>query len=200
MDELLEKLPSVLRENLLAVGLGILGIGLLLYGLIAYAGFGKSPETITFTAEDDKVDQEIEGDSSLLVIDVAGAVNKPGVYKIKDGSRFQDAIVTAGGLSPEADSDRIAKQINLAAKLTDSAKVYVPFKGEVAGEGTTNITDLINVNTASAKELDSLPGIGSVTSEKIINARPYAAIEELVKKKIVSQRVFDQIKEKISVY
>lgn len=201
----MEKFPPALRSNLLALSLGILGIGLLLYGLIVFVGFGKSPEPLTFSADDDKADQEKEKSSSnLLVVDVAGAVNEPGVYKVKDGSRFQDAIFAAGGLSSEADSDRIARQINLAAKLTDSAKVYVPFKGEqsagVLGAASEGATGLINVNTASAKDLDSLPGVGSVTSEKIINARPYTAIEELVKKKIVSQRVFDQIKEKISVY
>jgi competence protein ComEA len=203
MDELLEKLPSVLRDNLLAAGLGILGFGLLVYGLMSYVGFGKPSEPVTFSAEDDKVGQKEEAEEGFIVVDVAGAVTKPGVYRIKEGSRFQDAIVEAGGLSPQADSEKIAKQINLAAKLIDSAKVYVPFKGESGaesqgvGEGEGS---LININTASAKELDSLPGVGSVTSEKIINSRPYGAVEELVKNKIISQRVFGQIKEKIGVF
>jgi len=203
MDELLEKLPPILRENLLAVSLAILGFGLLVYGLIAYVAQPKKEDAITFSADDDKVDQNSKekNDAAMLVVDVAGAVTKPGVYKVKEGSRFQDAILAAGGISVEADSDLIAKQLNLAAKLTEGIKVYVPFRGEVLGAGTSGeLGSSININTASAKELDSLPGVGSVTSEKIIGGRPYSVIDELVKKKIVSQRVFEQIKEKVSVY
>jgi competence protein ComEA len=205
MDELMEKAREVLQENLLAAGLGIVGFVLLLYGLIAYVGVGQKEEAVVFSAEDDKADQKSDKDESAMLVDVAGAVMKPGVYKVKDGSRFQDAILAAGGMSPDADAELIAKQLNLAAKLADGVKVYVPFKGEVMGSTTHSassgqVGSLININVASAKELDSLPGIGPVTSEKIIGSRPYSVIDELVKKKVVTQRVFEQIKEKIAVY
>ena len=90
--------------------------------------------------------------------------------------------------------------------LSDGQKIYIPKLSEtqnsvsVNGVSTGNISSKININSAGASDLDSLPGIGSVTAQKIIDARPYSAIEDLLNRKIVSQKVFDQIKEKISIY
>ena len=206
MDELYEKASQLIRDNKIAAGFGVVGIVLLLYGLIAYGAVHEPEQAVTFSASDDvsQVDEKESG--RMLVVDVAGAVVRPGVYEVKDGSRFQDAILAAGGMSEEADQEAVAKQVNLAAKVSDGMKIYIPLKGEVTGAntsgsiGTTSAAGLININSASAKELDTLPGVGTVTSEKIINARPYAAAEDLLKKKIVSQKVFDGMKDMVSVY
>ncbi len=123
-------------------------------------------------------------------------------------SRIQDSLVAAGGLSAQADRVYISKNLNLATKLTDGAKVYIPFAGEAVGNGQAlnssssvdTVSGLINVNTSSQVGLESLPGIGPVTAQKIIAGRPYGSIQELLNKKIVGVKVFDQIKDKITAY
>lgn len=142
-----------------------------------------------------------------IVVDIAGAVVKPGVYEIPYNSRMVDALIPAGGLAESADRNYLSKYINMAQKLVDGQKIYIPSLDEknfapVAGSvaGVSDVMSLINLNTASSSQLDTLPGIGPATAEKIMAARPYSAVEELVSKKAVSQSVFDKIKGKVSVY
>lgn len=145
-----------------------------------------------------------------VVVDVSGAVVSPGVYLLDSDSRVGAALSAAGGLSGNADRGWVAKNINLAGKLTDGGKIYIPRAGEVigresatggGGQGTgINEGGAVNINTASATELDTLPGVGPVTANKIITNRPYSGTEELVAKKVVSQKVFDGLKDRISVY
>jgi competence protein ComEA len=122
----------------------------------------------------------------------------------------RDAIVIAGGLAKHADGDQVARHLNLASRLTDGAKIYIPTSGELlAAEGSvgdstglilgTEAEAQVNINTASESELDALPGIGEVTTEKIISNRPYSRIEELLEKKIVGKKVFEDIQEKVRV-
>lgn len=151
--------------------------------------------------------------ASELVVEIAGAVEKPGVYKLPLNSRVDDLLIVAGGLSATADRDWVSKNINRAAKLTDGQKVFIPDKqsGEASANksgGYQNIstvlgdknTSLVNINTASAKELDSLPGIGQVYAQKIIEQRPYSTPEELVTKKVIPKSTYEKIKDRISVW
>lgn len=137
-----------------------------------------------------------------VTVDIGGAVNNPGVYTLEEGKRIEDAIIAAGGLSSEADNDKISIDINRAALLLDGAKLYIPKKGESQTVGTSNNaqkTISVNINTASEKELDTLPGIGEVTAQKIISGRPYQTLEELVSRKIMSQSVFEKIKTQLTL-
>lgn len=202
---LLEKYLPILQRNWLPIVLGLLGLMFLGYGLISLNSH-KDKEDILFEpgfAQDEKPLNK------QITVDVEGAVVKPGVYDLKSDARVQDALIAAGGLSEKADRDKVAKGLNLAAKLTDGGKIYIAFVGEstvslgtVGGGGTVlgSSSSLVNINTASASQLDKLQGIGPVTAEKIISNRPYGAIEELVSKKILGKKVFEQIKSKISVY
>lgn len=94
----------------------------------------------------------------------------------------------------------------MAAKLVDGAKLYIPRKGESASSmssdhaGVVDQSATINLNEASADQLDSLPGIGQVTAQKIISGRPYTDVQDLLTKKVVSNNVFTKIKDKVSVY
>jgi len=152
----------------------------------------------------------IEGDgnsqSGEVVVDVSGAVAKAGVYKFQANARISEAVEKAGGFSPDADRDWIDKNLNLAAKISDGAKIYIPKKGEsttTTGGGSSlgvKTSGVINVNTAGLKELDTLAGIGPVTGQKIIDGRPYSAIEDLLTRKIVSASTFEKIKNQISVF
>lgn len=146
--------------------------------------------------------------SAEIVVEVSGAVLTPGVYKLPLGARINDAIVAAGGLSEDADRSWVEKTINKAAKVLDGQKIYIKEIGSQktdTGNGTGNIAEpaengLININSASQKELESLSGIGPVYASNIIEHRPYSTTEELVSRKVIGQSVFAKIKDKISVY
>ncbi|MCJ7792472.1 MAG: ComEA family DNA-binding protein [Candidatus Marinimicrobia bacterium] len=180
----------------------ILGMaGLLLVSLAIFANLflnqTKEPEIEILSDE--------EGAGTIWV-DLAGAVIEPGVYELPGDSRLKDLLALAGGLTGGADRIWVEKNLNLAQKLVDSQKVYIPIQaeaggtsGEVAGESTV-VSDKININSASASELDTLWGIGEARAKGIIDNRPYASIEELLSKKIIPANVFEAIKEKISVF
>lgn len=142
-----------------------------------------------------------DSNSAKIVIQIDGAVNKPGVYELAFGARVNDAISAAGGLNAEADQTRI----NLAAKVADGQKVMIAKIGEptsttssTSSKSTTSSTSLININTGSASDLDKLPGVGPATAEKIIAGRPYSSLDEILTKKAVSSSVWQKIKDLIS--
>lgn len=137
-----------------------------------------------------------------IKVDVSGAVEKPGVYELEESARVIDALKAAGGLSALADREFISKSLSLALKVSDGGKLYIPQKGETAETAALVLgmkTSPVSLNRAGESELDTLPGVGPATAQKIIGGRPYQNIEELVVKKIVSKSVFEKIKEKISL-
>ncbi len=139
--------------------------------------------------------------TDAILVDVAGAVVRPGVYSLPASSRISDAIEKAGGITEEADTVHIAQVINKAQVLQDGQKVFIPLaQADPVIKSSDTQGSLININTASASELEDLPGIGEVTADKIITNRPYTTLEELVSKKAISQSVFEKIKEQISLY
>jgi competence protein ComEA len=188
----------VLRKNLLAVVLASLGLIFFSYGLISLSGSSSSKNDIVLEKAEESVLEE------KITVDVEGAVVKPGVYTLSSEARVKDALIAASGLSADADRQWVAKSLNLAAKITDSSKIYIPKENEKvlsvqASSGVTSGTGLININSAGLSELDTLSGIGPVTAQKIIDNRPYNSVDDLLNKKVVSARVFTKIKDKISV-
>lgn len=149
---------------------------------------GKSTDEVASVAG------EISG--RRIQVEASGAVEKPGVYDMPYDSRVKDVLIIAGGLVSKADRNYISKNINLAQRVVDGGKIYFPYVGE---SGQTTVGGLININLATATELDSLPSVGPVTAGKIITGRPYQDISELVSKKVVSSSVFQKIKDKIAV-
>ncbi len=145
---------------------------------------------------------------SGLVAEISGEVMKPGVYKLPAGSRIDDLLIACGGLSGSADRSFVAKNINRAAKLLDGQKLYIPNKTDneklitnnFSGSGGGGETGLVNINTADAKTLDSLSGIGPVYAQNIIEHRPYSETSQLVSKGAIPNNVYLKIKEKISCY
>jgi competence protein ComEA len=111
---------------------------------------------------------------TVLVVDVVGAVRRPGLYRLAQGARIADAVSRAGGATSKAD----LALINLAAPLADGEQVVVPRRGTAAlgapagpaGAGAAS-TGPIHLSTATLEQLDSLPGIGPVTAQKILDYR-----------------------------
>lgn len=203
IKEIIEGYLPKIREHYLPLLLMALGFVLLSGGLIysLNANSGKPSDDIQFESGETVKDKNIE---QKITIDVEGAVINPGIYSLSSSSRIKDALIAAGGLSSGADREWMEKNLNLALKLSDSAKIYIPRIGDPSAgsgqEGVVSVSGLININSASSSELDSLPGIGPITAQKIIDNRPYSSIEDLKSKKIVGQSVFDKIKDKIGVY
>ena len=137
-----------------------------------------------------------------LRVYVSGAVQRPGVYEFREGDRVDEAVRMAGGPSAEADLDRL----NLSLRLRDEMHVLVPFQPAFATPSSGAVGgqqyDLINLNTATAEQLDTLPGVGPVTVGKIIEHRertgPFQRIEELLELRIVNSSTFDRIKGRIT--
>ncbi len=182
------------RVNLVVVGLLFVGLFMLAFGAGTFLLKGSASE------DDIKIIATTEDTESQIVVHVDGAISSPGVYKLPADSRVNDLVAMAGGLTEDANTD----SINLAAKLSDGQKAHiasindpVSIKNPDTGSGVTGI---INVNTASEAQLDTLPGVGPVTAGKIIASRPYSSPEELLSKKAVGSATFEKIKDLITVY
>lgn len=184
--------------------------------VIAVTGAGAGTVAGPQTGLDAVGSDRPTGMATAIVIDVVGAVVEPGVYRLSPGARVGDAIEAAGGFSPRVDAARVATELNLAATLQDSAQVRVPSRDETpppgGGDGTGGSggtaggsgagAGLINLNTASQTELETLPGIGPVTAGKILASRATAAfesIDELRERGLVGEAVFEDIQALVTV-
>ncbi|MBA3946933.1 MAG: helix-hairpin-helix domain-containing protein [Herpetosiphonaceae bacterium] len=141
-----------------------------------------------------------------LGVDVIGAVQQPGMYFLPAGARVEDAVQVAGGLAPNANREAI----NMSAHLTDGQQLRVPHVGEAAAAAVvntsiagTNSPAHININTANAATLATLPGIGQVLAQRIIDYRtthgPFGAIGDLRNVTGIHATLFDKIKDSIQV-
>ncbi len=143
----------------------------------------------------------------LLVIDVEGAVVRPGIIELPTGARVADAIQAAGGYAPEADLAATAAQVNLAAVVRDGQQIVVPVIGATPSNGGSSGTGgtsggLVDLNSASPEALDTLPGIGPATVQKIVAARtdqPFGSLDELVTRKVLTNAQLDKIRDLVTV-
>ena len=150
-----------------------------------------------------------EQEKEELVVYICGAVNVPGIYTLTEGSRLHEVITLAGGFSAEADTD----YHNLARNVEDGERIYIVSYAEtkeltieqqvVGEEGEQKETSLINLNTATAEQLTSLPGIGASKAESILAYRrqvgQFADIEEIKNVSGIGDAMFAKIKDKITI-
>jgi competence protein ComEA len=151
-----------------------------------------------------------------VVVDVAGAVLRPGLVELAAGARVGDAIAAAGGYAPDADLDAAARVLNLAQRLGDGDQVRVPRIGDAvaapvgtgggqpggagpaSGSGADAAGGLVNLNTATPEELEALPGIGPVTVQKIVAARqerPFDSLEDAQQRGVIHRGQLEDIRE-----
>ncbi len=174
-------MPSVSRAQAVAYAIALLVV-LTVAGRVVLGAGGSDP-----AAGSQSVALDVqEAPPRELVVHVAGAVLRPGLYRLPDGSRIDDAIAEAGGARPKAALDLV----NLAAPVADGQQVVVPQAGAVAtaaggaaGPGAAAAGGKVHLNSATLEQLDELPGVGPVTAQQILDYRTangaFRSVEEL---------------------
>jgi competence protein ComEA len=189
----------------------------------------EQPEVKSSTVEKDIEETPIVSDrevslpvsESKITVDIAGAVNNPGVYSFNQGSRIVDAIDKAGGFSKEVGYRYVSMKMNLSSLIEDHQKIYIPFQEELYCEIKTlqyvevqptpqeqdfeddNTSDstqtCININTATLDQLVTLNGVGESTAQKIIDARPFETVEDILNVAGIGDATYEKFKDDICV-
>lgn len=193
------------------------GLGLLVGGFFLLKPTPQTPvkETnlqaeVAAVSKDSVSEKEVKEElveQDLITVDVKGAVKAPGIYDLPVGSRVNDAVQKAGGLTEQADS----KSLNLAQKVSDEALVYVPTKGEEAASqqtasGATSSTSKekkVNLNKASLEELKQVKGLGGKRAQDIIDHREangkFKSVDELKKVSGIGAKTIEKLKDYVTV-
>jgi competence protein ComEA len=188
----------------------VTGLIVVLVAVLGGAGlwYARSlPKPVTITQVGPGAAQQVSSSASptvTLIVDVAGAVHQPGVYEFAEGDRVIDAIERAGGQMPKAD----LSLLNLAAPLVDGTQILVPKAGPPGGVtpgGASGSTagGLMNINTASATELEELSGIGEVLAATIVEYRdqngPFATVDDLMDVSGIGPATLEEIRDQVTV-
>jgi competence protein ComEA len=162
-------MPDLSRSQVIVYA--AVAVALLLVGARAIRGEGSTDSSFAADSGDSSgsASFSISGQGGDLVVDVTGAVRRPGVYRMPAGSRVNDAVVRAGGPEPRAELEAV----NLAARLADGQQVVVPEQGAggVAGASAAAEEGPISLGTATVEQLEEIEGIGPVTAEAIVEFR-----------------------------
>ena len=188
---------------------------LIVFAIFLVVGYVNSrPSNTPVKSEEVFKDQDNAGESSKsksdksITVYVNGEVKNPGVYKLKNDSRIQDIVKEAGGFTSASDTSKL----NLAKKLKDEDYIYVDKKGENGSNNDQSVGKVgngvgqdgkVNINRASKEELKTIPGVGDVTAQKIIDYREkngdFSSIEDLKKVGRIGDKTIEKIKDKIEV-
>lgn len=163
----------------------------------------KSLDENTKELEIEKAPEE----SEEIMVHISGAVNSPGILRLDSSKRVVDALDLAGGARDDADLD----SVNLAARLHDEEKIYIPKVGEVQENMTTLVSSpsssgpasKININSADLSELTKIPGVGEKTAQKILDYRAnnsFSSIEDIKNVPGIGDKKFESMKDYISTY
>lgn len=196
------------RRRTIATVAAVAGAAVLAVAAFFVAASDTDPSIDVATGAGASAEPGTEEPVAEIVVEVEGAVVRPGLVRLAAGARVADALAAAGGYGPRVDADRARAELNLAARLEDGARILVPSRDEAApstlpdpGSGPGE-PGLIDLNRASASELETLPGIGPVTAGKIVAAReeqPFATVDDLRTRKIVGAATFEKIRDLVAV-
>ncbi|MFL5681057.1 MAG: ComEA family DNA-binding protein [Chloroflexota bacterium] len=205
--------PKRGQPNLALAGFAVAAVlAIVAFALAATGGSGS----ITVTGAEPigsgpRASTALPGSGGVVVVEVAGAVRDPGVYRLAPGARIADAIAAAGGYGPRVDAGRVT-DLNLAAAVKDGDQVRVPSRDDSAAArtagssgngGAPGTASLVDLNHATADELDALPGIGPATAAKILTARaeqPFASVDDFAGRKVVGAATMEKIRALVTVH
>ncbi|WP_295746103.1 helix-hairpin-helix domain-containing protein [uncultured Limosilactobacillus sp.] len=188
--------------------IGFVG-GLVILGLFIWHGRQQPTEMpmekpATQVRQTNKTDRK----SGKVFVDVKGAVNKPGVYELRRGSRIAEAVNQAGGFRPDADNN----QVNLAKQVNDQQMIYIPMKGEqvapndgslASGQQADSNSQVVNLNTATKEQLTTITGIGDKKADLILAYRQqhgqFSRVEDLKNITGFGDKTIAKIKDQLSV-
>ena len=214
MEAIIEKIKEY-KIIVICTGLGLLVGGFFLLKpapqtLVKETNLQAEVAAVPKDSTDEKEDgnqKEEPVEQDMITVDVKGAVKSPGIYDLPVGSRVNDAVQKAGGLTEQADS----KSLNLAQKVSDEALVYVPTKGEEAasqqtgsGEPSSTSKDKkVNLNKASLEELKQVKGLGGKRAQDIIDHREtngkFKSVDELKKVSGIGAKTIEKLKDYVTV-
>lgn len=205
------------RTSRFRVGLGAalillvlgLGIAVLVTALSASAGSTTiiaDPGSTAPTAGQQAAHPQADGAraEATIYVHILGAVNRPGLYALRDGDRAIDAVAAAGGYA--ADADR--RQLNLARFLSDGEQIYVPREGEAfaplgGGPASGPAGDKVNLNTADAAALETLPRVGPALAARILAWRDangrFTSVEDLLGVSGIGEKTFAGLKDLVTI-
>ena len=211
MEAIIEKIKEY-KIIVICTGLGLLVGGFFLLKpapqtAVKETNLQAEVAAVSKDSSTEKEEKEEPVEQDLITVDVKGAVKAPGIYDLPVGSRVNDAVQKAGGLTEQADS----KSLNLAQKVSDEALVYVPTKGEEAASqqtasGTTssrNKEKKVNLNKASLEELKQVKGLGGKRAQDIIVHREtngkFKSVDELKKVSGIGAKTIEKLKDYVTV-
>jgi competence protein ComEA len=198
--------PAVRTQStlLLVISVAVLLVGSL--AVVAYCEMQRGGQVQVVSGQGSSPPTGASPSVATVVVQVAGAVARPGVYSLPVGSRVADAIKAAGGYSADVDPRAAETALNLAAKIQDAQSIVVPRRGDPAtesgGTAASNAPGRLNLNTATSAELDSLPGIGPATAAKIIASREqlrFTSVDDLVSRKLLSATTLAKFRNQVTV-
>ncbi|HEX9804398.1 MAG TPA: ComEA family DNA-binding protein [Candidatus Dojkabacteria bacterium] len=203
MRKLLDKYSF--HINLILFLLGMAGVA-----WVVYDSLPQNSLAFENVSQEEIYTQDADTHNDSAYAFISGQVQIPGVYEIFRGETVVDLVEKAQGFSEKADLAYIHKCMNLAQKLVDEQKVYLPAVGEYnsctsetadsqSNQSQVSSNGSISINNASQSELETLPGVGESTAMKIIENRPYETIESLKEVKGIGDATFEKLKSKISL-
>ena len=194
-----------MRKNYKTVGIIVVIVLISVFLIFSYARGGRE-DLIKNNSEDIFLEEEQQEGTEInkkeIVVEIKGEIKNPDVYWVKEESIIEDLILIAGGLTEEADIE----SINRAEMLKNHQSIVIPNKneqktvGKISNSGKNN---LVNINTASVNELDSLPGIGASRAEDIVKYREdnngFKSIEEIKNITGIGESIYEKLKDKITI-
>jgi len=171
---------------------------LIAFVMLLSSGCGKEAPEINEVISEEVCESELLSEAGTIVVQIDGAVNNPGVYEIAEGSRIRDLVEAAGGMC----ADAVLESINLAEIATDGMRYHVMTVMEYEA-GRDTAAALININTATVKELMTLAGIGESKAKSIVEYREknglFKSVEDLLKVSGIKRGTLNKIMDDITI-
>lgn len=212
---------GAIPRTALLMGAGVIALVVLAFGLAFGVGAngtvvldGGTPLGSATAADGSFPSPGPSSPDPELVVEIVGAIDRPGVFRLPAGARVGDLVEAAGGYGSRVDAERASRELNLAAPLHDGDQVRVPSRdddetagvasavGSHAGDGGASGSGLVDLNGATAAELESLPGIGPVTAAKILASRdeqPFGAVEDLRTRGVLGEKTYEKVRDLVTV-